>query len=116
MDEFYPPDIGNLSATLTQTLNIQPGQAGQPNLPNQPDQPSQEPKSKGKRSQKDANLESGSLTIAYQQAKTEETHAKPNLSRQQSSLNTPTVSEQLTSSSSMSMNAANVAGGEYNRF
>jgi len=90
--------VDNLSETLNQNMNIEAGEAASARS------------STGKRSQKEANLESGSIVLPYQQAKTDsEPATKPNLSRQMSSLNTPTVSEQLTSGSSL-------AGGTLNNF
>jgi len=55
------------------------------------------------------------MVLPYQQAKTDEAGVKPNLSRQQSSLNTPTVSEQLTSNS-FNMIQNNIAGDQINSF
>jgi len=104
------PPIDNLSETLTHNLNIQ-----DPQLEEREEGKGQ---GGGKRSQKDANLDSGRLQVAYQQARTEDTALysnKPNLSRQQSSLNTPTVSEQLTSNNSMNL-PTHIAGGSYNKF
>eukprot|EP00088_Acartia_fossae_P020942 TRINITY_DN2243_c0_g1_i2.p1 TRINITY_DN2243_c0_g1~~TRINITY_DN2243_c0_g1_i2.p1 ORF type:complete len:106 (-),score=25.66 TRINITY_DN2243_c0_g1_i2:285-602(-) len=58
----------------------------------------------GKRNQKDAGLDSGKIYVPTQ-------NPKANISRQQSSLNTPTCSEQLTDNL---ISADNIAGGVVN--
>jgi len=112
--------VKNLSENLSNTMNIQDEQQHQQQQYQQQQQHHQQQQQQqqqggGKRSQKDANLESGSMVLPYQQAKTDEAGVKPNLSRQQSSLNTPTVSEQLTSNS-FNMSQNNIAGDQINSF
>jgi len=132
-DMMYPPQsvnggygggpfcINNLSSDLTNNLNIQNspphglggGDAADYLIPNASHQ-----QKGGKRSQNDAGLDSGKLVLPYQNAKNNSGQLtavnKHNLSRQQSSLNTPTVSEQLSDSNFLNM--ANLAGGEVNNF
>eukprot|EP00088_Acartia_fossae_P020936 TRINITY_DN2243_c0_g1_i1.p1 TRINITY_DN2243_c0_g1~~TRINITY_DN2243_c0_g1_i1.p1 ORF type:complete len:762 (-),score=208.78 TRINITY_DN2243_c0_g1_i1:285-2570(-) len=126
-DQYWNIEIENLSTEITNNLNLQPAagdpstntpaqtQGGdghnylQPNIPQLPptqssNQPQASAQKGGKRNQKDAGLDSGKIYVPTQ-------NPKANISRQQSSLNTPTCSEQLTDNL---ISADNIAGGVFN--
>ena len=115
--------VDNLSETLTQNMSLEPGAAATAVVTNGGGGTGDgaEHRQTGKRSQKDANLDSGRLVVPYQESKTTSDStisptSKPNLS-QQSSLNTPTVSEQLTTSHPLAnVSQVNLAGGALNNF